>query len=136
MTPASAQATAWPKPKRRVRLQLFNYQPCFIQTQRGKCNSLDTLRFELLGSKDTLVSGGDLDQDSVLVNTLLLVKSNNLVGLVDSGLGVERELGVNLGGNSTGDDLQDLSTELDEESVHGVLGLDLNVTNRWQNVRC
>lgn len=52
------------------------------------------------------------------------------MGLVDSGLGVERELGVNLGRNSTGDDLQDLSTELNEKSVHGVLGLDFNVTDQ------
>lgn len=56
------------------------------------------------------------------------------MGLVDSGLGVERELGVNLGRDSTGDDLQDLSTELDEESVHGVLGLDINGANRQRKM--
>ena len=41
---------------------------------------------------------------------------------------VEGELGVNLGGNSTGDDLEELLTETDEESVHGVLGLLFLVT--------
>lgn len=41
--------------------------------------------------------------------------------------GVEGESGVDLGGDSAGDDLQDLLTELDEEGVHGVLGLLLEV---------
>ena len=41
---------------------------------------------------------------------------------------VEGELGVNLGGNSTGDDLEELLTETDEKSVHGVLGLLFLVT--------
>jgi hypothetical protein len=41
---------------------------------------------------------------------------------------VKGELGVNLGGNSTGDDLEELLTETDEESVHGVLGLLFLVT--------
>lgn len=41
--------------------------------------------------------------------------------------GVKGESGVDLGGDSAGDDLQDLLTELDEEGVHGVLGLLLEV---------
>jgi hypothetical protein len=41
---------------------------------------------------------------------------------------VKGELGVNLGGNSTGDDLEELLAETDEESVHGVLGLLFLVT--------
>jgi hypothetical protein len=40
---------------------------------------------------------------------------------------VEGERGVNLGGDTAGDDLEDLGTELDEQTVHGVLGLLLEV---------
>jgi len=42
--------------------------------------------------------------------------------------GVERESGVDLGGDTAWDNLQDFLTELDEESVHSVLGLLLEVT--------
>jgi hypothetical protein len=41
---------------------------------------------------------------------------------------VEGELGVNLGGNSTGDDLEELVTETNKKSVHGILGLLLLVS--------
>lgn len=44
-------------------------------------------------------------------------------GLVDGGLGVEGEAGVNLGGNLAGDDLEDLLAELDEEGVEGSIDL-------------
>jgi hypothetical protein len=40
---------------------------------------------------------------------------------------VEGERGVNLGGDTAGDDLEDLGTELDEQTVHGVLGLLLEI---------
>jgi hypothetical protein len=43
---------------------------------------------------------------------------------------VEGELGVNLGGYSTGDDLEELLTETDKESVHGIFGLLFLVTTR------
>jgi hypothetical protein len=41
---------------------------------------------------------------------------------------VKGELGVDLGGDSTGDDLEELLTETNKKSVHGVLGLLLLVT--------
>lgn len=46
-------------------------------------------------------------------------------GLVDGGLGVEGQLGVDLGGDLAGDDLEDLLAELNEETVKG--GIDLLV---------
>lgn len=42
---------------------------------------------------------------------------------------VKGELGVNLGGNSTGDNLEELLTETDKKSVHGILGLLFLVTD-------
>jgi hypothetical protein len=45
--------------------------------------------------------------------------------LVNGGLGVEGQLGVNLGGDLAGNDLEDLLAELNEETVQG--GLDLLV---------
>jgi HKD family nuclease len=49
-------------------------------------HSLDALLLEVLGGLDTLVGGSNLDQDSLLVNTELLVKVNKLVSLGDCSL--------------------------------------------------
>lgn len=47
-------------------------------------------------------------------------------GLVNGGLGVEGQLGVNLGGDLAGDDLEDLLAELNEETVQGGIDLLIN----------
>ena len=48
---------------------------------------------------------------------------DDLQSLVDGSLGVERETGVNLGRNLAGDDLEDLTTELNQESVESIVDL-------------
>lgn len=103
---------------------------------------------EDLGGLDALPGGGDLDEDAVLGDTLLLVELqtgpalaarsdlrirtdgekcppylDDLEGLVDGGLGVERQVGVDLGGDLAGDDLEDLGAELDQEAVERELDL-------------
>ena len=50
---------------------------------------------------------------------------DNMKGLVDRGLGVEGEGGVDFGGDLAGDDLEDLLAELNKEVVES--GLDLLV---------
>jgi hypothetical protein len=44
-------------------------------------------------------------------------------GLVDGGLGIEREASVNLSGDLAGDDLEDLLAELDKETVQSGVNL-------------
>jgi hypothetical protein len=53
---------------------------------------------------------------------------NDAQGLLDRGLGVEGEAGVNLGGDLAGDDLENLGAELDEEVVEGLVDLGVDVT--------
>lgn len=90
--------------------------------------TVDTvLGLELLGSLDTLVGGGDLDEDSVRRNALGLVEVNELQSLLDGGVLVERESGVDLGGDSTGDNLENLGAELDEQLVQSNVDLLLGV---------
>ncbi len=48
---------------------------------------------------------------------------DNLEGLVHGRSGVEGQASVDLGGDLAGDDLEDLSAELDEQAVEGKLGL-------------
>lgn len=43
--------------------------------------------------------------------------------LVNGGLGVEREAGIDFGGNLSGDDGENLLAELDEETVKGSIDL-------------
>ena len=54
---------------------------------------------------------------------LAVTNLDNLQGLVDGSLGVERETGVDLGRNLAGNYLQDLTAELDEESVKSIVDL-------------
>lgn len=84
---------------------------------------------QVSGGLDTFPGGSDLDQDSLSLNTDGFVEGDQLLGLVDSGLGVVGQGGVNFGGDSTGDDLEDLSAEFNKESVGGVLDLGVNVTS-------
>ena len=72
------------------------------------------LSLELAGGLDTLPCGRDLDKNAVLVDTDGLVESNELPGLGLGGLLVEGETGIDLSGDTAGDDLQDLLAELDE----------------------
>lgn len=92
-------------------------------------------------SLDTLPGRGDLDENTVLGDTnglveLVIVSSqfqsrrhhnrpylDDVKGLVDGGLGVEREAGIDLRGDLSGDDLEDLLSELNQEVVQG--GIDL-----------
>ena len=50
---------------------------------------------------------------------------DNVQSLVNAGLGVEREAGIDLGGDLARNNLEDLPAELDQEPVEG--GIDLGV---------
>lgn len=76
-----------------------------------------------LSGLDALPGGGDLDEDAVLGDPFSLVELDDVQGLVDRGLGVEGEAGVNLGRDLAGDDLEDLLAELDQETVQRSIDL-------------
>lgn len=91
--------------------------------------AVDVLVFlQVSSGLDTFPGRSDLDQDSFSLDTDGFVQGDQLLGLVDGSLGVVRQRGVNFGGNSTGDDLEDFTTEFDEESVGSVLDLGVEVT--------
>ncbi len=54
---------------------------------------------------------------------------DDLQGLVNGGLRVEREAGVDLGRDLAGDYLKDIAAELDEESVEGILNLVVEIAS-------
>lgn len=58
-----------------------------------------------------------------MCHSWLLTYLDDVKGLVNGGLGVEGQLGVDLSRDLTGDDLQDLLAELNEEAVQSSLDL-------------
>ena len=72
------------------------------------------LSLELLRRLDTLPGRGDLDQDTLALDTDRLVKGNEVLGLRLGCCLVEGQLGVNLSGNTARDDRENLLAELDE----------------------
>ena len=97
-------------------------------------NALDSL--EVLGSLDTLPGRGDLDEDALLGNTSILVETNDLLGLGNGGLLIERKTGINLSGNTARDDLENLNTEVDKELVKSRLGLGLEGSIMVKQIEC
>ena len=77
----------------------------------------DSLFLENLSGLDSLPSGGNLDEDAGLVDTDLLVKLNDLAGLDKGGFGIERETGIDLGRDVSGNNLGDLDTKVDSDLV-------------------
>lgn len=102
------------------------------------------LLLENLGCLDALPRGSNLDQDAVLRDAFLLVQLpagqpsirrptgsgsyvDDVEGLSDGLLGVEREARVNLRRDLAWDDLQDLLAELHEQAVQGRVHLRVDV---------
>ena len=94
----------------------------------GTCNGLglaenesavasDALLLEDLARLNTLPSRGNLDQDTRLVDPHLFVKSDDLSGLGNGGLGVERQAGIDLGGHIPRHDLGNFGAEIDCQLV-------------------
>lgn len=72
---------------------------------------------ELARSLDTLPGRRDLDEDALLLDAERLVEGNELLRLRLGRLLVEGQTSVDLGGDTAGDDLQDLLAELDKLEV-------------------
>jgi len=81
------------------------------------------LGLELAGGLDTLPGGSDLDEDTLALDAEGLVEGDKVLGLLNGGLLVERETGVDLSRDTAGDDLEDLGTESNEETVSGKVEL-------------
>ena len=82
--------------------------------EEGQVAMNAVIALQLAGGLDTLPGGGDLDEDTVLLDTDGLVESNELLGLRLGRLLVEGQTGVDLCRDTTWDDLENLLAELDE----------------------
>ena len=82
--------------------------------EQGQVAVNPVITLELARSLDTLPGGRDLDQDALLLDPDRLVERDELLGLSLGAFLVEREAGINLGGDTTGDDGEDLLSEFYE----------------------
>jgi hypothetical protein len=96
-----------------------------------------------LGGLDALPCRGELDEDALLIDALLLVELvllvtsceslnnytyvNDAQGLVYGGLGVEGETRVDLGGDLSGYNLENFLAELDQQVVKRAVNLLLDI---------
>src|SRR5262249_10824651 len=80
--------------------------------------AVNPFALQLFGGPDAFPGAGDLDQDPLATDPPLLVHADQLAGLGQGALGVEAEAGIDLGGDATGDDLEDVAGEGDEELVN------------------
>ncbi len=69
---------------------------------------------ELAGGLDTFPSRGDLDQYTLLLNANGLVERNELLRLLLGGFLIERQAGVDLSRDTSGNDFEDFLAEFDE----------------------
>lgn len=98
-----------------------------LREHEGEVGVDTVLALELAGRLDTLPSGGNLDQDTALIDAEGLVEVDDVEGLGDGRGLVEGEARVDLGGDLARDEGEDLFAELNEETVHGGVGLGVDV---------
>ena len=78
---------------------------------------MNVFALQLFCGPDSFPGAGDLDQDALAAEPGLPVHADQLAGLGEGCLGVEAEAGIDLRGDATGNDLEDLAAEGDEELV-------------------
>lgn len=86
--------------------------------------AVDTfVAFELFGGLDAFPGGGYFDEYAIFFDADRVVEGDKLFGLGLCCFLVERETGIDFCGDSAGDDVEDLFTELDQETVESGGGL-------------
>jgi hypothetical protein len=84
---------------------------------------VDSFFLENFGRADAFPSGGDLDQNAVARNAVLLIDIDELASLGDAALRVERKARISLGGDPPWDDLKDFQAEGYEDVIDDILDL-------------
>jgi hypothetical protein len=63
------------------------------------------------GGLSTLPSRGDFDENALAGRAELLIKADEVSGLLDGGLDIKGETGIDLGGNTAWNDRENLASE-------------------------
>ncbi len=90
--------------------------------QQGQVG-LDALAFQNLGGADSFPGGGDLDQHRSRSDALFVVQLDQAVGAGEGGLAVERQARVDFGGNTSGNDSEDVLADCHGEAVASQSGV-------------
>lgn len=101
LVPIEDTTNEW-RNKSNARLSACNSLP---EAEQESKIAVDALLLELARGLDTLPCRGDLDQDTLLLDTKSLVQGEELFCLCLGALLVEGQTGIDFGGNTAGDDL-------------------------------
>src|SRR6202030_2601285 len=82
--------------------------------------AVDALLLENLRGFDALPRGGQLDENAIARNAGLVVQSDDCAGFGYGLVDIVGEAGVDLGGDTAGDDLEYLETEGNFEGPEGL----------------
>lgn len=92
---------------------------CLAETkEQGQVAVNAFIALQFAGSLDTLPGGGNLDEDTLLVDTLGLVELDELLGLGLGGLLVKGQAGINLGRDAARYNFEDLCAKCDKLMCH------------------
>ena len=69
-------------------------------------------------SFDAFPGGGHLDEDALGMDASSLIKLDQALGPGDSGLGVEGQAGIYLGGDAARDGVQNFTAKANQNAVH------------------
>ena len=90
------------------------------QREEQRHVAIDAFFLQNFGGADAFPGRSDLYEDALASDAVLLVKGNKAAGLGDETLGIEGEAGVGLGRDASGNNLQNLLAELDQQVVHNL----------------
>ena len=83
---------------------------------------MDAVAFEHFGGADSFPGRGNLDQHALALDAGRFVQRDQFAALGDVRFGVERQAGVDLGGDAARDDVQDFDAKSDQHAVDDVGG--------------
>src|SRR5262249_29258911 len=73
--------------------------------------AMNPFAFQLFRGPNAFPRAGNFDQNPLATNPGILVHADQLAGLGQRSLGVKTKAGIDLSGDTTGNDLEDLATE-------------------------
>src|SRR5258707_7488597 len=95
---------------------------------------MDAFAFELFSRPNPFPCARDLDKNVLAVNASLFVHLNESVRLGKRAFHVEAKPGIDLRGNPSGDNLEDLTAEAHKEVIHARLRARRRVTRNLRGV--
>ncbi len=93
-----------------------------MKTEEQSHVAVDALLLEDLSCLDALPGGGELDENAIARDTGLVVEGDDCARFGDGSVDIVGEAGVDLGGDTARDDVENLATEGNFQRTEGLGG--------------